>query len=175
MSAHVVIRPPATFLCLHCSEHYEMATPVSFDIMIASSKAFDKTHKGCKLDAAKGEACPFCFRFGHDTDGCPSTEYKGDPRAWRNGPDTGTSAIAIYSVMTKSPCRDFYPPSDPSDFGRCYRLLKAFPKFRERLHEMDVHKPWRALVSHWDELEEMYESGDHAAMYARMKQLEKAN
>lgn len=115
MSAHVVIRPPATLLCLHCSEHYEMATPVSFDIMIASTKAFDKSHKGCKRDAAKGAACEFCFRFGHNSDGCPSTKYKGDPRAWRNGPDTGTSSIAIYSVMTKAPCRDVCPPSDPAD------------------------------------------------------------
>lgn len=50
------------------------------------------------------------------------------------------------------------PPSDPSDFGRCYRLLKLIPEWRPRLSEVAArYRQWTALIEHWDELTAMYE------------------
>ena len=106
--------------------------------------------------------------------------------------DTGISSEAICSVLTGSKARDRWggnTPSDPSDFGRCHRLLLKFPEWRERLPEVAKRYPkWKPLVESWDELTAMYakisepdgtyskrsyEANEEAAyaMYERMKQL----
>jgi hypothetical protein len=80
--------------------------------------------------------------------------------------------------MTGSKCRDGSVPADPSDFGRCYRLLKHFPEWRLRLLEVVARYPeWCALVREWDALTELYEEEikrpDRCApkLYDRMKDL----
>jgi hypothetical protein len=78
---------------------------------------------------------------------------------WIVGDDVGTSSVTIWAVMmgAELPARTS-PPLDPSDFGRCYRLLKLIPRWRERLREVAEHVPaWRALVDSWDEVERTYE------------------
>lgn len=69
-------------------------------------------------------------------------------------------------------------PHDPSDFGRCYRLLKAFPRWRENLPLMAEVKPeWRKLIAAWSDLEKLYEeeipdgTGAAPKLYAAMKAL----
>ena len=95
---------------------------------------------------------------------------------WLFSNDTGISSKTILAVILGFPCDWKSPPSDPADFGRCYRLLKKIPELRAELHQMrsegDV---WGALVDQWDELEMLYEeelpSGTAPKLYERMKQL----
>lgn len=78
---------------------------------------------------------------------------------WLLSDDTGTSSKALCArMMGGKPKRNgFNYPSDPSDFGRCYRLLKLIPEWRVRIHEMsDCGSCWKALVEQWDALEKSY-------------------
>ena len=96
---------------------------------------------------------------------------------WITGHDTGISSETIWSVMMgcKPPAWNA-PPQDPSDFGRCYRLLIEFPAWRSRLGEVAIRHPeWDALVRHWDELETLWEqespSGKCPLLYRRMNEV----
>lgn len=76
-------------------------------------------------------------------------------------------------------------PSDPSDFLRCYWLLKLAPEWRERIEEMGQYRGWKKLAPAWGELEAMLlkawpkscASGEYQIepsadkMYERMKEL----
>lgn len=78
--------------------------------------------------------------------------------AWIVGDDTGASSKAIWAVMVGVKAARRSAPSDPSDFGRCYRLLKLVPEWHARIGEMAaVGSDWRALVTRWDDLTELYE------------------
>jgi hypothetical protein len=103
-----------------------------------------------------------------------------DPKAWAwfMSGDTGTSSKTIWSVMTGIPidCADV--PYDPSDFGRCHRLLEKFPEWRERLGEVAARYPvWGPLVREWPALTRRYvraiEQGRKSApkMWHRMETL----
>lgn len=95
---------------------------------------------------------------------------------WLTGRDTGASSKAIAYFMMGA--RGVYCPHplDPSDFGRCYRLMQLIPEFRTNLWMMrGVSPQWTALIDHWEELEALYEEElpfDRAPkLYARMKEL----
>lgn len=90
---------------------------------------------------------------------------------WAAGDDTGVSSKAILKVMTGQKISDGWCyPHDSDDLGRCLRLLALIPEWRTRLSEMGAVGPeWRALVKHWDELAALRETGNHPAVYARMK------
>jgi hypothetical protein len=67
------------------------------------------------------------------------------------------------------------PPSDSSDFGRCYRLLELFPEWRPMIKKMSRKgRVWKNLVDNWDELERLYikelPSGNAPKLYAKMKE-----
>lgn len=80
---------------------------------------------------------------------------------WLFGDDTGTSSETIWKVMCGVDIgqeRIYTYPFDPADFGRCYRLLKLFPEWRLRLHEVsERYPPWKPLIDNWGELEQLYE------------------
>lgn len=79
---------------------------------------------------------------------------------WMGGSDTGLSSMAIaVATLTGAPGKGF-PPSDTSDFGRCYRLLKAHPMCAEGLAVLGKQGSpvWRGLVANWDELTTLYEA-----------------
>lgn len=115
------------------------------------------------------------------------------PTDWLLSNDTGTSSQTICLVMTHSTSNSRLgdPPSDNDDFGRCYRLLKHFPLWRMRLHEVVAEYPeWGPLVDAWGELEKLWESycdpaghvgaKEYAAgketaskLYKRMKELQR--
>lgn len=75
---------------------------------------------------------------------------------WIVGGDTGISSETLWATMMGVK-RDWPSyPHDPSDIGRCFRLLKLIPSWKKRLGEMRRLGPcWRVLVKHWDELEKM--------------------
>lgn len=107
------------------------------------------------------------------------------PAEWLMGSDVGISSQSIWTVMVcgvpASTRCDFLSgynvPHDPDDFGRCYRLLKAFPEWRKRLSEVAVALPkWKPMVDHWDEMERLYErdlpTGKCHELYELMQWLE---
>lgn len=133
-------------------------------------------------------ACQMCGEDGVKMGKYPHPTPQGDPVAWLTGGDTGTSSKTIWFVMMGRESTERYfwpsPPSDPSDFGRCHRLLRLMPSWRQRLPEVSAKYPkWQGLVEHWDELTSLYEDelangqknkhGERMATktYERMKQL----
>lgn len=77
---------------------------------------------------------------------------------WLLSDDTGTSSETIFAVMTKTKSPKYQSvPLDPDDFGRCFRLLKRFPAWKDRLVEVALFYPeWGPLVREWERLSEMY-------------------
>ena len=97
---------------------------------------------------------------------------------WLCGDDTGISSETIVKVaLGFKPGRwDFDAPSDPSDFGRCYRLVKRFPYLRKSFSKVAKACPrFKPILANWDELCAMYDAekpqGRAPLMYARMKEL----
>lgn len=127
--------------CTRCGEGLELG-PQPVYIVTAAWKAFIKAHRYCK----EGQY----------------TEPKSvTPREWLHGRDTGTSSLTIFSVLmnARSPHNRYDIPYDPSDFGRCYRLLELFPDWKPRLPEVSARFPeWIPFVREWDTLTEMYET-----------------
>ena len=98
------------------------------------------------------------------------------PEQWYRSGDTGVSSETIWHVMTGYPVKSYGYPIDVSDFGRCHRMLRAFPEWRARMNEVADRFPreWTLLVKHWDELTALYEKEHDRApeLYRRMKVLE---
>ena len=86
---------------------------------------------------------------------------------WRNGDDTGVSSIAIWAVMVGVDAGGHTdPPRDSDDFGRCFRLLKQFPRWKSRLGEVALRWfHWRAVVARWGDLEKLYVGEDWNGVY----------
>lgn len=78
---------------------------------------------------------------------------------WMTSDDTGISSKNIACHMVGISQYDpGFAPLDPSDLGRCLRLLELFPEWKPRIGEMAQHgKEWEALIPHWDELSKMME------------------
>lgn len=129
----------------------------------------------------KSARCPLCGSVSkkHRMGKAPKPTGDGDFMQWLQNGDTGVSSETIWSVMTGHPVRRYDIPYDPSDFGRCYRLLKVMPSWRERLTEVGAKHPrWMPFVRAWDELTALFEDGERTqwkppyVMYERMKVLE---
>lgn len=81
--------------------------------------------------------------------------------AWFDSDDTGLSSIQIFRFMTGMPKRREYLPCDAGDFGRCYRLIRMFPEWRDRLPEFAETFPlWAPIVREWSKLTRLYENYD---------------
>jgi len=97
---------------------------------------------------------------------------------WLNSDDTGVSSKAIVAYMEGiEPGRFGYDyPHDPSDLGRCLRLLDIMPEYKARLKHMKHLSPvWRNLIQNWNEISalyyEEYPTGRAPKCYDRMKAL----
>lgn len=111
----------------------------------------------------------------------PVSGRPGEPVAdralrWKNGHDTGMSSMFLWAVLMGRTMGRVHYPHDPSDFGRCHRLLELIPEWRPRLGEVGAKSPeWGALVGAWDELTALYleelPNGIASKLYARMKAL----
>lgn len=76
---------------------------------------------------------------------------------WLASGDSGTSSETIISVMMNLRVQMVDIPHDPSDFGRCHRLLEWIPEFRPRLGEVAAKYPeWAPFVESWDRLTAIY-------------------
>lgn len=100
---------------------------------------------------------------------------------WADGPDAGLSSMALVQAVTGARVVKRYDdrarhPLDPSDFGRCHRVLERFPELRSGTAKIAALSPvWAALVDAWGELEALYleesPTGRAPKLYARMKEL----
>jgi hypothetical protein len=74
---------------------------------------------------------------------------------WFCSRDTGESSKCIAAYMAGADMdkvRSNSTPYDPSDLGRCLRLLEKFPEWKPRMGEMaQVSKGWEKILPHWDE------------------------
>lgn len=66
---------------------------------------------------------------------------------WLLSDDTGLSSEHLADHMLGSPVRHFFAPSDADDRGRCIRLLKLMPEWKERLYEMEKYPGWSEQIS----------------------------
>lgn len=111
------------------------------------------------------------------------TDIKDRIIDWLQSGDTGLSSKYMASVCARAGNpQSLYPsyPLDPSDFGRCYRFLKAVPEARDNLHKLkDSGAVWSAYVDHWDEMERLYEeeqpTGSAPKLYALMQRIRREN
>jgi hypothetical protein len=105
---------------------------------------------------------------------------------WLKGTDTGVSSMTIVSVLSEKHAlladgrlrHGGDVPHDPSDFGRCYRLLQLFPEWKARLGEVAAKYPkWKPLVEAWDQLEALWleesPTNNCPKLYERMQALRK--
>lgn len=77
---------------------------------------------------------------------------------WLLSDDTGASSKAIASHMALGKSDGSFP-WDPSDIGRCFRLLEAVPEWKGRIEEMGVYsKIWALLADQWQEIYNCMES-----------------
>ncbi len=149
----------ADLRCLNCGDFYTMGVPAPVRMVIAMSEQFQRDHADCE-PSERGAA-----RFKFTT-----------PAEWLASWDTGQSAMTIANVMVGYRLDGRMVdsiPYDPSDFGRCYRLLAAFPAWRARLSEMTRIEGWPPLVAAWPELEKLYEEelplGKAPKLYAALE------
>lgn len=148
--AHVVL-DGSDFVCLNCGTRYAMKMPCPIGVWGAAAKQFDRDHKACT-------ARPNKERDRVDRALDPASQMAAEE--WPGAGDAGVSSATIWSVMMgrPSPLGDTDVPHDPADFGRCYRLLKRFPKWRERLPEVaEKHPDWAPLIARWDDVEALFE------------------
>jgi hypothetical protein len=150
--------------CERCGKAEPMPLPMPADAFTPWCEFVGAVHRGCK-DTGRVDV---------------AAQSVGD---WIHGHDTGISSKAIYRHMMGIPRddRDWRfgnYPLDPSDFGRCYRLLQIAPNWRNRIGEMAKYgKQWAALAGAWDELTAMWETVIESKaklapeLYDRMKEL----
>jgi hypothetical protein len=68
-----------------------------------------------------------------------------------------SSEALWYFFMGHNGARKNYP-SDPDDFKRCHKLLKAIPEWRSVLYKAKSLSPeWSRLIDEWDKLEVLFE------------------
>ena len=145
--------------CSRCGTGLNLGGSQPIPIVVAACDAFVELHKHCQPGDYKQKPAQ-------------------TPREWADGRDTGVSSMTISSVMENQPSRygHYAIPYDPADFGRCYRLLKLFPQWLERLPEVaQRHSEWVPFVSEWARMTELYEqelpSGKCPKLYELMKSL----
>lgn len=95
---------------------------------------------------------------------------------WLAGDDVGTSSRTMVAIALGATEGDFDAPHDPSDFGRCYRLVKAVPAIRESFLTISMRVPaFLRILHNWDELCTIYvrdlNSGKSSELYQRIKEL----
>lgn len=95
---------------------------------------------------------------------------------WMRSGDTGTSSETMAAIALGADSGDFGAPYDPSDFGRCYRLVQAIPAIRDAFPRIAELVPaFAGILREWDALVAIYlrdlPSGKSGELYQRIKTL----
>lgn len=73
---------------------------------------------------------------------------------WAVTGETGMSSKCIAAVMLGVTPECNASPSDPDDFKRCLKLVRAVPAIRDQLWRMNTLGPeWAAIILNWDKIE----------------------
>lgn len=131
--------------CLNCGGEFILTYPMEVDAMSKKMKSFDDLHKDCKPTWKEPEV-----------DLTLTQQERAD--WWLKHGERGMSSEFIFNMLQNGIAERVSLPQDPDDFKRCYKLLKAIPEWRERLHELkNTSSQWSKLIDNWDNLTEMFE------------------
>lgn len=76
---------------------------------------------------------------------------------WLRSDDTGVSSETMAAIALGADSGEFDAPYDPSDFGRCYRLVKAIPEIRGCFPRISELVPqFAGILAEWDSLAKIY-------------------
>jgi hypothetical protein len=89
---------------------------------------------------------------------------------WLASDDTGASSTFLAGIILYNPTSKFGVnwPSDPSDFGRCYRMLECveLDTKQDALHRVASESiQWKALAKNWKELEGYHIESERLGRY----------
>lgn len=156
--------------CDRCGSRTTLKLPIPVEVFSISLGDWVKLHSKCReqeIDKRRAEA--------------KTAKMPKEPGArvaqWMIGDDRGISSEYLAAVFMGAPTRRGDYPLDPSDFGRCYRLLKLVPEIRKAIFAKVARRDsvWRQLILHWDEIEKLYleelPSGMAPKCYALMRKL----
>ncbi|MEN7527943.1 hypothetical protein [Cupriavidus sp. DL-D2] len=95
---------------------------------------------------------------------------------WLRSHDTGVSSETMLAIFLGATKGDFDAPHDPSDFGRCLRLMKAVPEIRDAFPRIAKKVPqFAGILREWDALAKIYRrdkpTGRSDELYRRIKEL----
>lgn len=165
--------------CEQCRtvQDVELVLDAPLEVSVASMKAARCSNCGSSklgLGGSYGDAPPLSAPI----------EQRAD--WWKARGDTGISSQTIYAVMAGGSFPPWGPdiPHDPSDFKRCYDLLRLIPEWKPRMSEMaKVSRDWKRFADAWDELTEIYRRGPdkcmkkgarlYTTLYDKMQELQK--
>lgn len=140
------------------------------------------------LASMKAIRCPKCgnhihLGMGGELAGKPKLDESLLVRAdwWRNSGDTGISSLTIYGVFAGEPYKNPDVPHDPSDFGRCRRLLDLIPEWHADIGKVASVYPWYLpFTDRWSEFDRLWNEESskkiapqlyHAMQVARVESL----
>lgn len=93
------------------------------------------------------------------------------------GISSKTMWIALKNIKVVNPrmsMGEYYVPSDPDDFSRCYKLVKFCHVERTGLdHIKSVFPFFAPIIDNWDGLVSFYEQKKHDKLYERLRHFEK--
>lgn len=161
-----IIRNEKLF-CTCCGSEHALKFPIALDVLNEKIKAFEKLHEDCEQTWIEPEADQ-------------SKDVKEKAMWWMANGETGLSSKTMWNCFMDKADFPINHPSDPDDFSRCYKLLKAVPEWKDELYKLKPLSPaWSNLVDNWDELTDMFERNvsenwanyKEIGMYELMKKL----
>jgi hypothetical protein len=184
-SSHVILVGKFA-LCRGCGRKHDLwpgGEPREIWEISALATAFANEHEGCRPENPADLRCACCGEAGHQFDDC-NVAHRLTKHSWIDGYDTGLSSTTVWCFMMGVPFERYieHPwgpkaPSDPSDFGRCYRLLHLAPEWRGRMSEMANVPGWAKVAPAWQELTALFEAelkrkdGTMPKLFARLGEL----
>lgn len=133
------------FFCTKCGSEFVLDYPISIESMNEKTEAFNNLHKDCKQTWTEPEA-----------DQSKNVQEKAI--WWMTNGELGMSSETMWNCFYGIKDYRICHPSDPDDFSRCWKLLKAVPEWKSELHKLKpLSEAWSNLVDNWDKLTEMYE------------------
>lgn len=99
--------------------------------------------------------------YRRKTDTEPPSVLERKCLEWMLRGDTGISSQSMVAVACRIPYKTSFgmaAPHDPSDFGRCLRLVRQIPEIRNHFDRIGKRIPaFDGILKNWDELAALYD------------------